>query len=351
MTIRQENHIITLRPRLDLFRPIDNGLLKKAASNALKCLEKPLALTLVVNDPQRQTNSPRVLKVLSHLIDPACIRILVATGTHRYSSEKMRSFELKLIQGLPIEEIQWHDSQSDELVPVRPNGWRVHPWLVGDRPVLAIGSVEPHYFAGFTGAHKTLTIGCASYADVEFNHASLMDFSSDLPLLKQAWHKKINSPQTTSIGRLFDAAAALCGVCSVASYEGQGPMELEALANKLNTHIELPLNKINGCYVADWEPLILALLTTSSSRSEQSSLFHHSLAVMLLQQARAIRNDYATNIVSFSGGVFQNKVLTESAISLLEADGFRVCLAEEIPLNDAGISFGQLIEYGFKQAQ
>ncbi|MBW1671068.1 MAG: DUF2088 domain-containing protein [Deltaproteobacteria bacterium] len=174
MTIRQENHIITLRPRLDLFRPIDEVLLKKAVNNALQCLGKPQALTVVVNDPQRQTDSPRVLKVLSRLIDPACIRILIATGTHSYSSDKMRNFELKLIQDLPIENIQWHDSQSNELVPVRPNRWRAHLWLVGDRPVLGIGSVEPHYFAGFTGVHKTLTIGCAAYADVESNHASAL---------------------------------------------------------------------------------------------------------------------------------------------------------------------------------
>jgi nickel-dependent lactate racemase len=171
---KQENRIITLRPRLDLFAPIDDALLKEAVSNALKCLEKPQALTVVVNDHQRQTDSPRVLKVLSHLIDPASIRILVATGTHRYSSQKMRGFELNLAQGLSIEEIQWHDSRSDKLVPVRPNGWRVHPWLVEDRPVLGIGSVEPHYFAGFTGVHKTLTIGCASYKDVESNHASAL---------------------------------------------------------------------------------------------------------------------------------------------------------------------------------
>ncbi|MCK4425171.1 MAG: DUF2088 domain-containing protein [Deltaproteobacteria bacterium] len=174
MAKKQENHITILRPRLDLFAPIDEGLLKKAVSNALKCLEKPQALTVVVNDPQRQTDSPRVLKILGSLIDPACIRILVATGTHRYSSQKMRGFELKLIQGLSIEEIQWHDSLSDKLVPVRPNGWRAHPWLVEDRPVLGIGSVEPHYFAGFTGVHKTLTIGCASYADVESNHANTL---------------------------------------------------------------------------------------------------------------------------------------------------------------------------------
>jgi nickel-dependent lactate racemase len=174
MAKKQKNYITTLRPCLDLFAPIDERLLEKAVSNALKCLEKPQALTVVVNDPQRQTDSPRVLKVLSHLIDPACIRILVATGTHRYSLQKMRSFELKLIQGLSIEEIQWHDSRSDKLVPVRPNGWRAHPWLVEDRSVLGIGSVEPHYFAGFTGVHKTLTIGCASYEDVESNHANTL---------------------------------------------------------------------------------------------------------------------------------------------------------------------------------
>jgi nickel-dependent lactate racemase len=145
-------------------------LLKNAVGNALKCLEKPQALTVVVNDPQRHTDTPRVLKAISHLIDPSCIRVLIATGTHRYTSEKMRDFELKLIQDLPIKKIQWHDSQSNDLVSVRQNSWRAHPWLVGDRPVLGIGSVEPHYFAGFTGAHKTLTIGCAAYQDVESNH-------------------------------------------------------------------------------------------------------------------------------------------------------------------------------------
>lgn len=126
---------------------------------------------MVINDPQRHTDSPGVLKAISHLIDPACIRILIATGTHCHTPEKMRDFELKLIQGLPIREIQWHDSQSNDLVSVGPNSWRAHPWLVGGRSVLGIGSVEPHYFAGFTGVHKTLTIGCAAYQDVESNHA------------------------------------------------------------------------------------------------------------------------------------------------------------------------------------
>jgi len=184
---------------------------------------------------------------------------------------------------------------------------------------------------------------------IDFNHSDLTDSSIDLPLLKQAWEKRINTPQTSSIGRLFDAAAALCNVCSVSSYEGQGPMEFEALANKLNMHIDLPLKKINDCYIADWEPLIHELLRTDLSIQERSCLFHNSLAFTLLQQAKAIRNDHASNIVTLSGGVFQNKVLTEAAINLLEAEGFSVYLAQQIPLNDSGISFGQIIEFAVNQ--
>jgi len=66
------------------------------------------------------------------------------------------------------------------------------------------------------------------------------------------------------------------------------------------------------------------------------------------QQARLIRDEHAINTVTFSGGVFQNRVLTEQAMALLETDDFHVCLPELIPVNDAGISFGQIIEFGYK---
>nr|HDN00666.1 DUF2088 domain-containing protein [Deltaproteobacteria bacterium] len=156
---------------MDLFGPIDRSLLERAVGNALECIENPQVLTVVVNDPQRHTDSPRVLKVLSRSVDPKHIRVLIATGTHCFTREKMSDFEFQLIQDLPIEEIQWHNSRGNEMASVGRNGWRAHPWLVGERPVLGIGSVEPHYFAGFTGVHKTLTIGCASHKDVESNHA------------------------------------------------------------------------------------------------------------------------------------------------------------------------------------
>jgi hydrogenase maturation protein HypF len=168
------------------------------------------------------------------------------------------------------------------------------------------------------------------------------------PLLQQAWQRKINAPQTTSVGRLFDAAAALTGVRSTASFEGQGPMEFEALCGRPAGHIELGLEKTVNLLITDWGPLVAAMLDSASSVSARAALFHASLAHALLQQARAIREVHHVHVVSFSGGVFQNRVLTEQAMALLSEDGFRVCLPELIPVNDAGISFGQIVEFGFK---
>lgn len=168
-------------------------------------------------------------------------------------------------------------------------------------------------------------------------------------MLWQAWQRKMNAPQTTSVGRLFDAAAALTGVCTVASFEGQGPMLLEALCEKNSDYIELDLAMTDNILITNWKPLIPIMLDSALSVSTRASLFHHSLAHTLLQQAIIIREKHGVNTVSFSGGVFQNRVLTESAMALLADEGFDVYLPELIPVNDAGISFGQVMEYGYNR--
>jgi hydrogenase maturation protein HypF len=175
-------------------------------------------------------------------------------------------------------------------------------------------------------------------------------------MLKQAWQQNINAPQTSSVGRLFDAAAALTGVCNEASFEGQGAMELEALCHivtedineNLMHYVEMELKYNDNVLIINWKLLIRSMLDTALSVEQRALLFHHSLANSILQQVKYIREKYAVNTVSFSGGVFQNRVLTEKAIALLSAEGFEVCLPELIPVNDAGISFGQVMEYGYR---
>jgi hydrogenase maturation protein HypF len=171
----------------------------------------------------------------------------------------------------------------------------------------------------------------------------------DASLLYEAWQRRMNTPRSSAVGRLFDAAAALAGVRASASFEGQGPMELEALCQQADNYVELELIKSGNLLITNWEPLLPVMSDSTLSVSQRASLFHASLARVLLQQAVAVRDTYGVNTISFSGGVFQNRVLTENALTLLSERGFKVHLPELIPVNDAGISFGQIIEYGFKK--
>jgi hydrogenase maturation protein HypF len=165
-------------------------------------------------------------------------------------------------------------------------------------------------------------------------------------LLHQAWQRRLNSPQTTAAGRLFDAAAALTGVCLEASYEGQGPMQLEAACSGPADPVELPLRQqASGLWTSDWEPLLPVLLDASRALADRAACFHASMANTLLHQARRAREAHAIDRIGLSGGVFQNRVLTEQAMALLERDGFDVTLPEDIPVNDAGLCFGQIIEF------
>jgi len=142
----------------------------------------PNEWTVAVNDPQRHTDSRRVLDALASVAGdagrPAAVHLIVACGTHRFGASARAEFEGALTAGsaVAVRSITWHDCRDRHLAPVGPEGrWRTQRSLVeGDGAVLAVGSVEPHYFAGLTGAHKTVTVGCADFAAIEANHAGAM---------------------------------------------------------------------------------------------------------------------------------------------------------------------------------
>jgi hydrogenase maturation protein HypF len=165
------------------------------------------------------------------------------------------------------------------------------------------------------------------------------------PLLRQAFDAGLNAPATTAVGRLFDAAAALIGVRLETSYEAEAPMRLEALCEREAAPLELPLEQDEaGVWRCDWAPLVPALLDARRSRAERAALLHASLAQALCDQACAVRERSGVGRVGLTGGVFQNRVLTERVHARLTELGFEVLIPAQLPINDAAISFGQLVE-------
>jgi hydrogenase maturation protein HypF len=164
-------------------------------------------------------------------------------------------------------------------------------------------------------------------------------------LAREAWARGLNAPETSAVGRLFDAAAALTGTVLSASFEGQGPMWLEAVAVPDARGPDLPLTRRSGLWVADWAPLVDWLTAEGRPVEERAGGLHDSLARLVASVAITVREETGVTDVGLCGGVFQNRLLTEQTVRVLGDTGFRVHLAREVPVNDGGISFGQVVEY------
>jgi hydrogenase maturation protein HypF len=164
-------------------------------------------------------------------------------------------------------------------------------------------------------------------------------------LLQSAWQRQINAPQTSAVGRLFDAASAMiCGMHKV-SFEAQGPMHLESICKKDGAVIPLALAEDqDGVMRTDWEPLLEMLSDESQSAARRAEAFHSSMAAALGEQVRQLSASHDFDRIGLAGGVFQNRVLTDQVVRMLEADGHEVSLGLELPCNDAAISFGQIAE-------
>ncbi len=168
--------------------------------------------------------------------------------------------------------------------------------------------------------------------------------SSMTELLYRAWQQRLNCPQTTAVGRLFDAVSALTKTLQNASYEGQGAMLLESMDHPSTLWIDLPLQltAIKDLWQIDWSSLLQDSFIKPPE--EYAAIFHNSLAQSLLTQAQHFAKRYPIGQIGLTGGVFQNRRLTEQALQRLRQQGFTVYLPEQIPCNDAGLSFGQVIE-------
>ncbi len=169
-------------------------------------------------------------------------------------------------------------------------------------------------------------------------------------LAEAAWRNRINSPGTSAVGRLFDAAAAI--ICSLpfTSFEAQGPMLLESLCRERAAPVHLPIERgSDGVLRSDWRPLLEVISDPARSPAVRAEIFHASIARALLEQALAVRDERAVDHVGLCGGVFQNRVLTEQVFGLLQEAGFEVHVPELLPCNDASLSFGQAAEIAARE--
>ena len=172
------------------------------------------------------------------------------------------------------------------------------------------------------------------------------------PLVHQAWRAGVNAPHTSAAGRLFDAAAALLLDVRETSFEGEAPMRLEALARQCRA--DFPgagassrprvYTDDTGVLRLDWQPLVERLLAPAAGLAQAAYAFHAGLAAGIAAIAAALRpRGFAR--VGLAGGVFQNALLVELAQRTLAEEGLLVCLSEQVPCNDGGLSYGQIIEY------
>ncbi len=188
-----------------------------------------------------------------------------------------------------------------------------------------------------------------SFTD-EFGYLLTDKFTvKELSVISNMLEKGINSPITSSMGRLFDAVSSLLGICQKSSYEGQAAMMLEFAANRNETG-DYPFNiDKHNKLIIDWQPLfenIIFDLKNNLSVDIISAKFHNSLAKIILSIAEKL----AVKRVILSGGCFQNGLLLERTIALLQMSSYKVYWHQRIPPNDGGISFGQIAAYLIKHS-
>ncbi len=169
--------------------------------------------------------------------------------------------------------------------------------------------------------------------------APLQSFPKDkLRLLHTMLQKNLNSPRTSSVGRLFDAVASLVGLRQISRFEGQAAMELEFASIETTESYEYVLVGER----LDWGPMLVGILGDVQAGvpvGKIAARFHNTLVEMIVAVARHVGEER----VVLTGGCFQNKYLTERAIVRLREEGFRPYWHQRIPPNDGGIAVGQVV--------
>jgi len=192
----------------------------------------------------------------------------------------------------------------------------------------------------------------------------------EVEVIKRQIERRINSPLSSSMGRLFDAISALLGIRGEIDYEGQAAVELEMAAHSSviarpvpseareldeaisgnNESYPYHIVEDEGMRVVRLRDLLSAViedLHQGISKGRISVKFHNTIARMINEMCHLIADETGVRQVALSGGVFQNRLLLRKTVSLLESSGFQVFTHRQVPCNDGGISLGQAVIANF----
>ncbi|YAI82678.1 MAG: carbamoyltransferase HypF [cyanobacterium endosymbiont of Rhopalodia sterrenbergii] len=168
--------------------------------------------------------------------------------------------------------------------------------------------------------------------------------SKELKLIQQMLFRNLNAPLTSSVGRLFDGVASILGLCQQSSFEGQGATSLEYRAIEYKTDKVYPYEILGSDFplIVDWQLIIKGILDDLLkylSVEEISAKFHNTLVEIIIKISQII----SEKKVILTGGCFQNKYLTEQAISRLNQEQLIPIWHRKVPPNDGGIALGQIM--------
>jgi hydrogenase maturation protein HypF len=310
----------------------------------------------------------KVIEDIQNLYDVRAKRVICDLHPGYASSHWAQNYCKQ--RGLALHRVQHHSAHASALAGEHPDidRWMIFTWdgvgygsdgsLWGGEALTGspgtwkrVASFRPFSLVGGDKAGREPWRSAAALMWAE--DQSWMPAMKGAELAHLAWEKNINVFETSAVGRLFDAAAALVTGREIASFEGQGPMELEQLTRGEGVLEPMQLPLIfdgSGILRADWAPLLTVLSDSSIDPANRADFFHESMASALLEQALAVRKQYDFDAVGLSGGVFQNKRLCELVVKKLKARDIEIRLHEEVPANDGGLSFGQIVEAAVVEA-
>jgi len=182
-------------------------------------------------------------------------------------------------------------------------------------------------------------------------------------LQEMAWKQNINTAYSSSMGRLFDATAALLDICHFNSYEGECAIMLEQAAHtgkqeivteKISEILKLNCIKIDGVWQADSTKFLIDIynLKKTYSKEQLAYLFHHAVADAIVDLAKHICEENDIKQIALSGGTFINRILFGEVIRGLREQNKDVYINEKVPCGDGGIALGQIylstfVDYSF----